>query len=200
MPETKYIIGADECGYGAWFSTLVVCAFRAPINWTLAGLNDSKKLTARQRETMNSRLLDLLAEQSLSYAIAERTNDDIDNYGLSICLKECYSEAVGRLYSAGTKIIIDGTVNLKQYGERFGSDVSSMIKADESVPVVMAGSIIGKVYRDSIMRILGESEKYKKYDVGNCMGYGSPKHLAAIKEFGFSDLHRKSYKIKGINK
>jgi len=72
----------------------------------------------------------------------------------------------------------------------------SLIKADGLIPSVMAASILAKTYRDDIMR--REHEQYPQYDWVSNKGYLSAKHLAAIKEYGYSPLHRRSYKVKSL--
>lgn len=180
------IIGADEVGTGALAGPFCVCAVRAPEDWSLDGLNDSKKLSAKKRGEI---LLLLMKEASIQYLIIEKSNELIDQKGLGVCLKEAYIEVITGLLGPDDHAIIDGMVKLP-----FDQRVQSLIKADQKIPAVMAASIIAKEYRDDLMHKL--HWKHTEYDWLNNVGYGTASHKYAIKKFGMTDLHRKSYKLK----
>jgi ribonuclease HII len=186
-------IGADEVGYGSWAGPVVVCGVKAPKDWNLAGLNDSKKLSEAKRSTMYSKLLKLNEEKEISFHIAERSNTHIDKVGLGVALKEAYVEVFKNLYTTDSLIISDGILKFDNLGVD-DYDMISLIKADTLIPTVMAGSIIAKQYRDTIMKLL--HNKYPLYDWVNNVGYGAAKHKVALKLHGFTPLHRMSYKIK----
>lgn len=180
------IIGADEVGYGSWAGPLVVCAVKAPVGWSLDGLDDSKKLSAKKR---GEALLSLMKETVIQFSIVEKSNELIDQKGLGVCLKEAYVEVITELLGPEDQAIIDGTVKLS-----LGSQVTSLIKADQKIPAVMAASIIAKEYRDDLMHKL--HIKHPEYNWLKNVGYGTADHKAAIKKHGMSELHRHSYKIK----
>lgn len=185
----KYILGCDEVGYGAGAGILCVCGVKALSNWSMDGLKDSKKLTPNQRTSLRESLSKLT---DFEFHIAERTNNQIDEFGLGVMLKDAYNEIFDKLYDVETQIIVDGNTKFTKY------PVTSEPKADNKYTHVMAASIIAKTYRDNLMIKLHDS--YPEYGWNGNMGYLADTHIAAIKKFGFSDLHRKSYKIKGINK
>lgn len=198
MENKNYIIGADECGYGSWAGPLVVCGLRAPKDWSIQGLNDSKKLTDGQRRTKNDELLKLVNDGTIRYSIASRDSTQIDALGLGMCLKQCYFDVVNALYDADSYAIIDGNANFHKYLSQF--DYITMIKADTKVPAVMAASIMGKVYRDNLMIELAKDERYSKYGLDRHKGYIIKTHIEAVNQYGLTDIHRKSYKVKGFNK
>lgn len=179
------IIGADEVGYGAIAHSVMVCAFRASDDWSINNLNDSKKLSEEKREFLYEKLI---IEPNISFTVAFRTNNYIDEFGLGKALKECYEEAIQKLIQPEDIVIIDG--NLKWENKQY----KSVIKADSSVKTVMAASVIAKVTRDREMIAL--SSKYPNYSFEKHKGYGTKLHKDAIRKFGFCDLHRKSYNIK----
>ena len=185
-----YIIGADECGYGSLAGSLVVVGVRAPKNWTLAGLNDSKKLSAKKREAMLLPLMKLVKSNAISYHLAERTNKEIDKVGVMVALKDCYVEIFHKLYTQTSLIITDGNLKFDSLGVD-AYDKVSLVKADTQIPTVMAASIIAKVYRDHEMQ--REHIMYPNYDWTSNVGYGSKVHLAAIDKYGPTPLHRMSY-------
>lgn len=193
----QMIIGADECGTGALCACLVVCAVKAPQDWpspqdaSLLGLDDSKKLTPARRRLAASKLEQLIAEGHLAWALAQRSNAEIDRLGLARALKDAYVECLTQLYQPGDHIIVDGTLKFEEYPEVAEYSIQSVIKADGKFPQVMAASILGKVFRDAKMTLL--AQQYPMYDWEHNAGYGVQKHLQALAQFGPCPLHRFSY-------
>jgi ribonuclease HII len=186
----QYVVGADECGYGALCGPLVVCAVRAPKDWCIPGLNDSKKLSSKQRQVMSGQLETLIAKGEISWALAERSSIVIDKMGVAAALKDAYVEVFHQLYQADSLIISDGILKFDGLGvETY--DKISIVKADTKIPQVMAASILGKYYRDSKMKILHPLHPMYGWDKN--MGYGTADHLAALNQYGPSPLHRYSY-------
>lgn len=189
VPESdKHIfIGVDEVGYGSISGPLVVCGVKAPKYWTLEGLNDSKKLSAKKRLIIRDKLFELINRNEISYYLAERDNKHIDKYGVSVSLKDSYIEVFNALNRNDSLIICDGIMKFRSY------ETLALIKADTKIATVMAASIIAKTYRDSKMK---EYHKiYPNYYWNSNMGYPTSNHIEAIRQYGFSDLHRKSYNI-----
>ena len=111
----KYIIGCDEVGYGCLAGPLVVCGVRAPENWTMTGLKDSKKfkdskgLTAhQQRQIVSDELQKRIDSKEITFHLAERSNQEIDSVGVAIALKDSFVEVFKSLYSNDDRIITDG--------------------------------------------------------------------------------------------
>lgn len=193
-PSNKnFVVGADEVGYGCWAGPLVVCGVKAPKDWSLDGLNDSKKLSEKKRDVMTDKLSSLIAKEEISWALEQRSNVEIDKIGLGVALKSCYVEIFKQLYCQQSLIIIDGNLKFDNLGVD-DYDKSSVVKADTMIPTVMAASILAKTYRDRRMKQL--HNQYPQYDWEHNVGYGVAAHKAAIKKYGFSPLHRMSYNIK----
>lgn len=190
----KYIIGVDECGTGSIAGPLAVSGVKAPTDWTMDGLKDSKKLK-KVIFKMQDNILANFSSNNISYHIAQRSNQEIDSIGLAKALKDAYVEIFHKLYEPDSLIITDGTLKFDNLGVD-NYDKISLIKADTKIPTVMAASILGKAYRDKIMHDLHTT--YPKYDFISNVGYSSKKHLEAIKSHGYSDIHRRSYKIKSL--
>lgn len=190
LENHNYIVGCDECGYGSLAGPLVVVGVRAPKDWSLPGLNDSKKLSAKKREALLLPLMKLVRSKEISYHLAERSNTVIDQQGVSVALKDAYVECFHALYQPDSLIISDGILKFDKLGVD-GYDKVSVIKADSKFPAVMAASIIAKVWRDDKMHQLHFS--YPDYDWLFNVGYGSRKHIKAIMEYGPTPLHRFSY-------
>jgi ribonuclease HII len=193
---TELVIGADEVGYGSLAGPLVVCGVKAPEGWNLEGLNDSKKLSEKKRLIMGDKLNNLVEFNEISFHIAERSNVTIDKIGVALALKTAYAEVFHTLgEQKPILIIVDG--NLKF--DNLGLDVYTIrtdIKADAKIPTVMAASIIAKNYRDGLMHSL--DELHPEYGWIKNVGYGSSAHIAAMRKYGLSPLHRRSYKVKSI--
>lgn len=189
--STKSIfIGADECGYGSLAGPLIVCGVKAPRNWTLEGLNDSKKLSAKKRELMRDKLKELISKKEIEWYLAERSNMHIDKHGVAFSLKEAYVEVFTNLYSDDCLIISDGILKFDNPAVA-NYDMISLIKADTQIPTVMAASILGKTFHDEHMKLAHRMNP--NYDWGSNMGYRSKKHLEGLNKFGPSLLHRFSY-------
>lgn len=190
MIDKPITIGCDEVGYGCLAGPLVVAGVRAPKDWKLDGLNDSKKLSAKKREVMARKLLKLVEDKVITWHLAERSNTYIDKHGVGPVLKEAYVEVFHALYQEDCLIISDGILKFDNLGVD-DYDKVSVIKADTTYPTVMAASILAKTYRDGLMKKL--HEQYPAYNWESNVGYGSKDHLAAIAEHGPSPLHRFSY-------
>ena len=190
MTDKPFIIGCDEVGYGSYAGPLVVVGVRAPRDWMLEGLNDSKKLSPKRREVMSAKLEKLIASGDLAWSLAERANTIIDQIGLGVALKDAYCEVFKRLYNEESLIISDG--NLKFDNEEINAyDKVSVIKADTKFSQVMAASILAKVYRDTKMKML--HKQYPNYGWDHNVGYHSTDHMEGLQKHGPCPLHRFSY-------
>lgn len=181
------MIGIDEVGRGSWAGPLLVVAARALPNAKMPpDLTDSKLLSNKKRQQINSMLIEC-CEFGLGWVSAAQ----IDRVGLSQALKDATRSALNSV-SAGLNepIIIDGKINFapKKYKQ-----VSCIVKADMKNLVVSAASVHAKVVRDNYMR--GIANKYSDYGFEKHVGYGTKNHVLAIKNFGvLKGVHRTSYK------
>lgn len=183
-----YIIGSDESGTGSISGPFLVCAVRAPENWSLDGLNDSKKLTAKKRGEMAQKLMHLSQAGEIDYILIEVSNTKIDSDGLGLTLKEAHKDAINVLASDETVAIIDGNMNITT-----DCPTTSIVKADETIPTVMAASILAKNCRDFRMKELHKI--HPEYLWNKNSGYGTKAHKDAIEKHGLSQFHRKSFKL-----
>lgn len=185
------ILGIDEVGRGPLAGPLVVGAVILPEDkpgWVLE-LRDSKKLSAKKRESLNEIILKEAVATGLGWVFA----DELDEIGISEALKLATKRAVKSvqsLHAPFSQILIDGKVNFLK-GTALEKYVSTMPKADDLIKEVSAASIIAKVARDRYMIEL--AEKYPEYGFEKHVGYGTAKHIAAINEFGITLEHRKSF-------
>lgn len=198
MGDKSFIIGCDEVGYGSLAGPLVVVGVRAAREWTLEGLRDSKKLTPKRREGLAQQLEQLIAEDKLIWALAERSNQIIDEKGVYNVLKDCYVEIFHQLYQDDSQIIIDGNIKFDGLGVD-AYDKLSVVKADDKYQAVSAASVLAKVYRDKKMHLLHHS--YPMYGWDHNVGYWDKDHIAGLNQHGPCPLHRYSYEpVKGMKK
>lgn len=190
MIDKPIIVGTDEVGYGCLAGPLVVAGVRAPKDWTLKGLNDSKKLSAKKRESLCLELLKLIDNKIIAWHLAERSNEYIDQVGVYLALKEAHVEVFHALYQEDCLIITDGNLKFDKLGVD-AYDKQSVIKADNKFPTVMAASILAKTYRDGKMHALHHI--YPMYGWDSNVGYGSKVHKNALEKYGPCPLHRFSY-------
>ena len=174
------ICGIDEAGRGPMAGPLVMAGVVLKEN--IEGLNDSKKLTPKKREA----LFDEIIDKSI-YKIVEVDNKTIDEKGLSFAIKFCLNEIISSI--PAERYIFDGN-------SKFGFDIETMIKGDSKVAEISAASILAKVTRDRYM--IDISKNYPEYGFEKHKGYITKAHIEAVKKYGYSDIHRKSYKIKSL--
>lgn len=185
------ILGIDEVGRGPLAGPLVVGAVILPDSrpeW-VADLRDSKKLSVKKREKLSEIILKEAVATGLGFVEAH----ELDEVGISEALRLATRRAVKSvqgLHAPFSQIVIDGKVNFLD-GTSLADFVSTMPKADNLVKEVSAASIIAKVARDHYMYEL--DAKYPGYGFSAHVGYGTAKHMAAIRELGVCPEHRKSF-------
>lgn len=179
------IIGIDEVGRGCLAGPLLVVAARA-LSQLPAGLKDSKQLTRAQREAF----IPLLAA-SCRFGEGWVKASEINQFGLSRALALGARRALKNLAALpDDRIILDGNFN---YCPKKFKNVATIIKADQTQPVVSAASIWAKVARDNYMRHL--ALRHRGYGFENHIGYGTSAHLHAIAELGaIAGVHRINFK------
>jgi ribonuclease HII len=181
----QFLCGIDEAGRGPLAGPLLVAG--VILEKDILGLNDSKVLSEKKRE----KLFDEIIENS-KYHIVFKSAKEIDEFGISFCLKSSILEIMEQLQEFSSNFLMDGNTN-------FGiENLQKEIKADAKYKEVSAASILAKVSRDRFMDSI--SSQYPNYDFIKHKGYGTKAHIEAIKKFGRSDIHRFSYKIKGVDK
>jgi len=180
------ILGIDEVGRGPWAGPLVVGAVVLLDGFTLKGLTDSKKLSAKRRSELDV----LIRESALGYGLGWVHADELDAVGLSEALRLATIRAVEAVKVPYHEIIIDGTINFLKETSK-GQYVTTMAKADFLVPAVSAASIVAKVARDTYME--EQAQIYPEYGFPSHVGYGTAKHQKALAEHGITPLHRKSF-------
>lgn len=179
----KTICGIDEAGRGPLAGPVVVASVIMPENSMIEGVNDSKKVSEKKREVLYDKIL----EEAISYGVAIIGQDEIDNINILNATKKGVTLSLQELNVRPDLIIVDALTHI----DTMGIPYESIIKGDAKCYSISAASIIAKVTRDRIMR---EWDKvYPEYGFEQHKGYGTAKHISAIKEYGLCPIHRKSF-------
>jgi ribonuclease HII len=177
--------GCDEAGRGCLagpvFAAAVVLNERKPIK----GLDDSKKLTEKQRNELRLEI----EYRALSFGVAQLSNNDIDKFNILKASFMAMHAALDKLDIAPELLLIDGNrfIPYKKIKHE------CVIKGDAKFQSIAAASILAKTYRDEYMRDV--HEKYPEYNWVQNMGYPTKAHREAIKQFGTTPLHRMTFKL-----
>lgn len=182
------ICGIDEAGRGPLAGPVVVAGVIMPKDSMIEGINDSKKVSEKKREL----LYDKIIEEAISYSVAIIGQDIIDEINILNATKKGVTSVVKGLDVEPDLIVIDALNNIDTNGVKY----ESIIKGDAKCYSIAAASILAKVTRDRIMREW--DEVYPNYGFIQHKGYGTAKHIAAIKEYGLCPIHRKSFTKKFV--
>lgn len=183
------ICGIDEAGRGPLAGPVVVAGVIMPQNSIIEGINDSKKVSEKKRE----KLYDLILEEAISYSVAIIGQDVIDEINILNATKQGVTNVVENLDMKPNLIIVDALNHINTKGIPY----NSIIKGDAKCYSIAAASIIAKVTRDRIMRQWDEI--YPQYGFVQHKGYGTAKHIAAIKEYGLCPIHRRTFTKNFVN-
>lgn len=180
--KCRYICGIDEVGRGPLAGPVVAAAVILPKDEDIYYLNDSKKLTAKKRKE----LYDIIMEKAVAVGIGFADEKRIDEINILQANYEAMRMAIGKL-SVTPDILLNDAVKIP------GVEISqeSIIKGDAKSVSIAAASIVAKVTRDSFM--VDMDKAYPGYGFAENKGYGSAKHIAALKELGPCDIHRKTF-------
>ena len=179
----EYICGIDEAGRGPLAGPVVVAGVIMPKDSMIEGVNDSKKVSEKKRE----KLYDVILEEAISYSVAVIGQDVIDEINILNATKQGVTKVVEELDVKPNLILVDALTHINTKGIPY----DSIIKGDAKCYNIAAASIIAKVTRDRIMREWDEI--YPQYGFINHKGYGTAKHIEAIKEYGPCPIHRKTF-------
>jgi len=176
------IAGIDEAGRGPLCGPVVAAAVILKPGDKIAYVNDSKKLSEKRREE----LYNIIYERAIAVSVGIVDENTIDNINILEATRLAMKEAVEGLKICPEYVLVDAE-------KKVPIDVPYMpiIKGDAKSESIAAASIIAKVTRDHIMYEL--DKKYPQYDLANNKGYGTAKHIAGIKAYGLSEIHRKSF-------
>lgn len=176
------IAGVDEVGRGPLIGPVVAAAVILPKDYHLEGLTDSKKLSEKKREYF----YEIIKKEAISIGIGVVDEKKIDEINIYEATKVTMKEAINNLDVKPEHILIDAMP--------LDLDIptTSIIKGDLLSITISAASVIAKVTRDHMLYVI--DKEYPMYDLKNNKGYGTKKHIEAIKKYGITKYHRLSYK------
>lgn len=175
------IVGLDEVGRGSVAGPLTVCAVALPAKPRLYGINDSKQLSPKVRSHLSAQI----QAHALAVGICHIAPEHIDEVGMAQSLREAM---LGALEDTGVNpdaVLIDGNPLHIHPLEK------TIVKGDAKIACIAAASIVAKVTRDEIM--VNYSSTWPVYDFAKSKGYASAEHIAAIKQYGLTPIHRASF-------
>lgn len=194
--QSKYIIGIDEAGRGPLAGPVSVSVFALEKRFTkkvLKDANDSKKLTVKKREEIFLDMYEFAKEQKCFFEVSLVSEKVIDKKGISFAIKYGLSKSLKKILQKierdckDVEVFLDGSL----YAPKEFTKQKTIIKGDSLIPVIGMASVMAKVTRDRYM--IKISKKYPQYDFHIHKGYGTKKHIEAIKKHGISDIHRKTW-------
>jgi len=178
----ELIAGVDEVGRGPLIGPVVAAAIILPKEYKLEGLTDSKKLSEKKRELF----YEIIKKDALAIGIGIVDEKKIDEINIYEATKVAMKQAIDNLKIKPEHILIDAMpLNID-------IPTTSIIKGDLLSITISAASVIAKVTRDHMLYEI--DKEYPMYDLKNNKGYGTKKHLEAIKQYGITKYHRLSYK------
>jgi ribonuclease HII len=184
----KYIAGVDEAGRGPLAGPVVAAAVIFQPNYKNPEINDSKKLSARQRE----KLYEIITKEAIAVGVGVADAEIVDKVNILQATFLAMREAVHGLSTPPDFLLIDGL-----HGIALQIPQKPLVKGDALSISIAAASIIAKVTRDRIMEIY--HRQFPQYNFLQNKGYGTKEHCRAIEEFGVCKIHRKSFHVKKLN-
>ena len=177
----KVIAGVDEAGRGPLAGPVVAAAVILPDGHGIEGLDDSKKLTAKKRAALEAEILD-----KAFYCIALSDESEIDSLNILQATMQAMARAANGLTQKPDYILVDGNRL-----PRWDHLSEAVIGGDAIHPCISAASILAKEYRDRMM--IAAAAAYPQYGWERNKGYGTAEHLAALRQYGPTPLHRKTF-------
>mgnify|MGYP000600359179 CR=1 FL=1 len=182
-----YICGIDEVGRGPLAGPVVACAVILPVDCDILYINDSKKLSAKKR----NELYDVIMEKAVSVGIGMASHERIDEINILQATYEAMRQAIDNL-KVKPDLLLNDAVTIPEVV----IPQVPIIKGDAKSVSIAAASIVAKVTRD---RLMEEYDKeYPEYGFAKHKGYGTAAHIAALKEFGPTPIHRRTFITKFV--
>lgn len=179
--------GCDEAGRGCLAGSVYAAAVILPPDYKNESLNDSKQLTAKRR----NELREIIQRDAVAWAVGVVTPEEIDKINILNASILAMHRALDSLKVRPEAVIVDGN-RFKPYREL---PYTTIVKGDGKYMAIAAASILAKTYRDDYMEKL--AIEYPQYDWKNNKGYPTKKHRNAIKEYGITPFHRRSFNLLG---
>ncbi len=177
--------GCDEAGRGCLAGPVFAAAVILPGGFSNEEINDSKQLKEPDRNILRK----VIETEALAFAVAKIDNEEIDHINILKASFKAMHYAIGRLKIMPELLLIDGN----GFAPYPGIPHHCIVKGDAKYASIAAASILAKTYRDEYMQQL--HERYPQYAWNNNKGYPTGKHREAIRKFGLTPYHRKTFRL-----
>ncbi len=188
LNENLVEAGCDEAGRGPLAGPVYAAAVILPKDFHHPLLNDSKKMTSSARE----KLRPIIEAEAIAWAVEEVSAQEIDQMNILNASLEGMRRAVARLSVRPEFLLIDGN-RFKPFD---GIPFECIVGGDGKFSAIAAASVLAKTWRDEKMQSL--AREYPQYGWDRNMGYPTPEHVDAIRRFGYTPYHRKSFHLKAL--
>lgn len=188
LHENLIEAGCDEAGRGPLAGSVFAAAVILPKDFHHPLLNDSKQMTSKARKELKS----IIEKEAISWAVEEVTVEEIDKINILNASIAGMHRAILKLDSKPDFLLIDGN----KFKPLKGYKHKCIVKGDGIYASIAAASVLAKTYRDEYMRQL--ASLYPMYGWERNMGYPTKEHIAAIKDYGYTEFHRKSFHVKEL--
>lgn len=182
----QLIVGIDEAGRGPLAGPVVAAAVILDPAQKIYGLDDSKKLSRKKREELFTEI-----KAKAQFGVGKANSSEIDKYNIReatfVAMKRAVKDLLPELKNNPDILLVDGNAEIPN----LTIEQKTIIDGDADVNAIAAASIIAKVTRDNI--IFKYAEEYPEYSFKSNKGYGTAEHIAALKKYGSSPIHRKSF-------
>lgn len=180
--------GLDEAGRGPLAGPVFAAAVILPPDFHHPRLNDSKKMTEKAREELRP----VIEKEAVAWAVEAVSAEEIDRLNILWASVTGMQRAVIKLGTKPDFLLVDGNRFRPMEGYRY----TTVVHGDATYASIAAASVLAKTYRDEYMRSL--AARYPQYGWERNMGYPTPEHIAAIRQFGYTPEHRKSFHPKEL--
>lgn len=188
------LMGIDDAGRGAWASVLAIGAVILPENCEIIGLNDSKKLSEDKRFALAEIIKSIALAWSVEFIEAPEIDKNGVNWANTQAIKRSYKKCLNQIQKTNVDIFVADNMSYFPF-----QPAIVIPKGDSSSLSVAAASVLAKTERD--LHMIELSKQYPQYGWAESKGYVNETHKEAVRQYGLvSGIHRKSYKISGINK
>ncbi|MBR1678604.1 MAG: ribonuclease HII [Bacteroidales bacterium] len=183
--------GCDEAGRGPLAGPVYAAAVILPEGFRHPLLNDSKQMTEKAREELRP----IIEAEAVAWAVEAVSPEEIDRLNILWASVTGMQRAVLRLDPAPAFLLVDGN-KFRPFGPYGFNDFRTVVHGDATYASIAAASVLAKTHRDAFMREL--SRQYPEYGWDSNMGYPTPGHIEAIRRFGYTPWHRKSFHVKEL--
>jgi len=191
LEQGRLEAGCDEAGRGPLAGPVYAAAVILPPDFFHPLLNDSKQMSEKQRDELRP----IIEREAVAWAVEAVQPEEIDQLNILWASVTGMQRAVLRLQPRPEFLLIDG--NKFRPFDRYGfKDYQTVVHGDATYASIAAASVLAKTYRDARMREL--ALEYPQYGWDRNMGYPTPEHIKAIRRYGYTPWHRKSFHVKEL--